>query len=1068
MKLLGNIVSVTPRFQRASRIDSDCKVSNIKGIVVTETHRQVLDFLARNFQGGGAFILTGAYGCGKSTLCLLLSSLLSGQSALAGAAKSAIGAKQANSLRKKILDGQVALRTLSVIGRHENAYTVVRETMIKDRLAPKTLRNNPKSVLAALEKAIAKRGILLIIDEMGKFLEYAAQGNDDAIFLQELAERASRSEGRLLFLGILHQSFAAYADMLPETTKREWGKIHGRFRDIPLQLTRNEQICLLSRAIQTSRLPKKTTETYAKCVKSLPKEIAAVFAGNYCYPLHPLSACLITDIANSGIGQNQRTLFSFISTGEQGGLREFLEAGAKVGDMLYPSQLWRYISESSLAAQSSAFGHRLSIAQDCLEKAQKLGDPLCAEILRFLSVAWIFGRSSLQPTRKLILAAFAPEQSAKEVNAAVCLLLKNSVAIERKIDGRVLPYQGSDFDIEAALASIDRQTLKAYKPLGDRPAIAHRHAIMTGTLRYAHLYLLGSQSKLPPAKEPLAKEFACLCLLLDGTAVPICSDGRVIISAVPENREEICRHLQDLQGLEILLKTPEVSGDAVARNEIRARIEATRSRLNYCMDQAIETAQWKTKDGSIRGRKSLSHMLSDQADKLFENRIKVHNELINRHKPSSAAKTATARLMELLLTGSGKERLGMTGWPAEAGIYESVVKQLGFHKGHKGNWRICTPGNEGIQNLWAETRKAFAGKGQVEIREIHRLWGEAPFGLPEGMQPLLSFLFYLTNRDYLSVYVNGVYQTRTDSEWLILNWLHTRDISLRWSDLSRMPVNTVQMCKQALAAVGVKTAGDCLEIARALVAWADSLPAWTHANTTLSQKAKKLLLQIRKASDPNDLLLEVIPNMVGRQLVSQKSKGPQAQQALIKLLEEIASSYSKMLGEVRTDILRTLRESDDGWAGLKGRFEKLADAPGDRRTCALIRLLCEAESDKNVEDILALAAGASPDSFTETRIKEARIDLDAMLGRILAIELHGAASRKTDMVSIAMVGINGAVRPVVVEGLVSSREKKSIEALYMTIEKAISGSANGMSPGAKLSALLKSISRHGTKRRDNA
>ena len=1071
---LSDIVSIVPRFQRASRIDSDRKAANIGSIVVTETHRQVLEFFARN-SGAGAFILTGAYGSGKSTLCLLLSSLMAEarQKTLSEAARSAIGKREADRLRKRILGEQPGLKTVAVIGRHEQASQAVREAMIAEKIAGKTIRKTPQATIEGLKKAIAKKkgpGILLIIDEMGKFLEHAAKGNDDAIFLQELAELASRSEGRLLLLGILHQSFAAYADLLPEATKREWGKIHGRFRDIPLQLTRNEQISLLASAIQTSQLSVKTKQKYADLCKKLPKEIAEAFAGNSCYPLHPLTACLITDIASSGIGQNQRTLFSFIATGEQGGLREFLETGAEEGEMLEPAQLWRYISESSLAAQSGPVGHKYSVAQDCLEKAQKLGNPLCADIIRFLAVAWIFGRSSLQPTEKLIHSAFAPRNSTRSVNAALALLLQKSIIIKRKIDNRIIPYQGSDFDIEAALASIDRAPAKVYKPLGDRPVIAHRHAIQTGTLRYAHIYLLGTATKIPPAKEPIAKEFACLCLLLDGGSSPTCSDGRIVISATPENREEIRKHMQDLKGLESLLEAPEVAGDAVARNEIRTRIEATSSRLNLCIDQAIENAMWKKGKERLPAKKSLSQLLSDQADGLFEEkkRIAVQNELINRHKPSSAARTATALLMELLLTEAGKERLGMTGWPAEAGIYESVVKSLGFHKKAKGGWKVGVPEDGNIGNLWAETKKMLVGKGQVEIRDIHRFWADAPFGMPEGLQPLLSFLFYLTNRDYLSIYINNVYQARMDSEWLIQNWMHTRDISLYWSDPDKMPVNTIEICRHALAAVGVQASGNCLEMARALVAWSDNLPAWTHANTSFSAKARKLLLQLRKARDPNSLLLEILPQIVGKQLVSEKSKKRQAQQALSGLLKEIDGAYASMLNEVRQDILRALREPANAWGKLKGRFEELTEVPGDLRARALIRRLCDKDSDENIEAILALAAGSAPDSFAETMIKDARIDLDAMLDRILTVELHGAASGKTGMVSIAMVGMNGAARPVVVEDLVGSREQKSIDALCREIEKAIKTSSAGMSRGAKLSALLKSISKHGTKRGNNA
>src|SRR5690606_30643414 len=45
------------------------------------------------------------------------------------------------------------------------------------------------------------RGLALIIDEMGKFLELAAQENADVHVFQDLAEISSRSDGRLLVVG---------------------------------------------------------------------------------------------------------------------------------------------------------------------------------------------------------------------------------------------------------------------------------------------------------------------------------------------------------------------------------------------------------------------------------------------------------------------------------------------------------------------------------------------------------------------------------------------------------------------------------------------------------------------------------------------------------------------------------------------------------------------------------------------------------------------------------------------------------------------------------------------------
>ena len=49
---------------------------------------------------------------------------------------------------------------------------------------------------------------------MGKLLEGAAYEGTDIYFFQELAEIASRSNNRLIVVGILHQAFEEYANRL--------------------------------------------------------------------------------------------------------------------------------------------------------------------------------------------------------------------------------------------------------------------------------------------------------------------------------------------------------------------------------------------------------------------------------------------------------------------------------------------------------------------------------------------------------------------------------------------------------------------------------------------------------------------------------------------------------------------------------------------------------------------------------------------------------------------------------------------------------------------------------------
>ena len=100
---------------------------------------------------------------------------------------------------------------------------------------------------------------MVFIDEMGKVLEGATRDGSDVYFLQQLAEIASRSEGRLIVVGILHQAFEEYAHRLSREMREEWSKIQGRFVDLPVNTAADEQIGLLGRAIESDHNPAEPT-----------------------------------------------------------------------------------------------------------------------------------------------------------------------------------------------------------------------------------------------------------------------------------------------------------------------------------------------------------------------------------------------------------------------------------------------------------------------------------------------------------------------------------------------------------------------------------------------------------------------------------------------------------------------------------------------------------------------------------------------------------------------------------------------------------------------------------------
>ena len=179
-------------------------------------------------------------------------------------------------------------------------------------------------------------GLLLIIDEMGKFLEGAAADGTDIYFFQELAEAASRARGRLVVVGILHQAFEQYASRLGRDARDEWAKIQGRFADVPLIAGVDEVVDLLGRAIVSEQRHPETArsaEAIAQSIRSrrpgTPADLAARL--DKCWPLHPVTAVVLGPMSRRRFGQNERSVFGFLASAEPGGFRDFLREMPQFG-----------------------------------------------------------------------------------------------------------------------------------------------------------------------------------------------------------------------------------------------------------------------------------------------------------------------------------------------------------------------------------------------------------------------------------------------------------------------------------------------------------------------------------------------------------------------------------------------------------------------------------------------------------------------------------------------------------------------------------------------------------------
>jgi len=372
----------------------------------------------------------------------------------------------------------------------------------------------------------------VIIDEMGKYLEGAIDTAIDIHFFQDLAEAANRSDGRLIVIGILHQTFARYAERLGLRIQNEWAKVQGRYVDIPVITATDEVIDLLGAAVSCNVEHKSNfvkAEDVAKVVSirrpGAPLDLAQRL--DRCWPLHPVVAALLGPITRRQFGQNERSIFGFLTSAEPGGFTEYLQ-NTNLNDVhtYEPADLWDYLHmnlESAILASSD--GHRWAQAADAIERSRSSGKGIHERVAKTVAIIDLFHDGSGVAAESSVIAASVADASRSEVRKALNYLIQTSCLVFRRHLNAYAIFEGSDFDIDTKVAArlerMESLNITTLNRLADlRPILAMKHYIDTGTPRWYDTELveltydgISAQARMPSSGS--AGKFILVLPLLD-------------------------------------------------------------------------------------------------------------------------------------------------------------------------------------------------------------------------------------------------------------------------------------------------------------------------------------------------------------------------------------------------------------------------------------------------------------------------------------------------------------------------------------------------------------------------
>lgn len=927
---MSQFVDIAPYYQKSVRLTDDLENTDaLGGYVCLETAKKLLFTMSQQILNTNqrAFTWTGPFGSGKSSLALALANLLVKEKLCDNIAELSL----VDGFQDAFPKDRKGWLVVPVVGSRSSSVSVISQAVEAHTGEPISSQEALFSTLESL--SLSNDGLLLIVDEMGKLLEGAELQGDDIYFFQELAEFVSRAKGRIVLVGILHQSFRQYAkhQNFSERVQHEWEKVQGRFSDIPLVTSSDETIELIGKAVKCDSAINNNAYRVCSDVANFIKTKRYSISDNFhellqeCWPIHPVTAMMLGPASKKQYGQNERSVFGFLSSLETFGFQFFLNRTETNSFESYkPDMYWGYLKENlEPSIVASMDSQRWVLANTSVERSIQKGKELHVSLTKSIAVIDLFKNGTGLCASTSILETLYPEYSDIEIQNALNDLESWKIVIFRRFNDAWSVFEGSDFDFNEALrkelgkGNFDLDNVEKHVRL--HPVVAKKHLHLTGALRWMKISFIDSISlgKKITSFEPNQSEFGQFLLLLDQDELSesvlklLERDESNSVVGIPHNRAEIYDLIQEISALDKIGSHQELSGDSVARKELLERRRVSVERIKHAVSISMVSANWyhhQAIDGECSH--NISQLCSNIADNIYAQTPKISSELVNRDVLSSNSVKARRTLLYRMLESESVENLGMEGYPAEKGLYLTCLKATKIHQfnSKKNQWSFSKPeADSTISFLWEEAMKLInSADRRLNVSIIYDLWRKPPFGVKEGLLPVLFWAFYFANKSKLGLYKEQYYVPDVDEVMLDESLQNIAKFELQGIEITKEREFLLKGVSDVLRNLNYKVAEQAspLEAARALVSLVRRLPNWTRSSRGFSKETLKLRDELGRASDPHKVIFHDITSIYCTDDIDE---------LLVKLqssLKDLVSAYPRLLDDLSALLFKELDEDN--------------------------------------------------------------------------------------------------------------------------------------------------------------
>ena len=971
--------------------------------IITENVRIAAGNIINSFNSGHhSFSIIGTYGTGKSSFILALEDDL----------------KNGNEdiVKRDVLRHVLGYEFMNIVGDYVSLCSLLASKL-------KCHKENVLDALSSYYQQLRKQNkfLIIVIDEFGKILEYAANNNPEKelYFLQKLSEYVNVPSRNIILLTTLHQNFGSYAAKLSEAQRKEWQKVKGRFKEIVFAEPVEQLLYLTAKQINFNRHlsePEKVSfnliYNLGQCSKILNKSLQMKTAEQL-YPLDPISAVCLT-LAIQRYGQNERSLFSFLTAKGNGSISEFEADTTHTYNMarLYDYLTYHFYTAINEMNADSTGWRAITVAVERVETSDLSEEIInhCLNIVKTVGLLNIFFNGIIVDIDFLVTYG-ENALGIVDVKEIIGILENMKVLRYARYKSQYILYEGTNLNLEselfkaASIVSVPQLSVDDIAPyIKQKATVASSTYYKTGTPRYFEYRVFNE----PTIVETNGDIDGCINLIfplsdIEETVKEMSSTkmSGASIYGYFRNTERIIKHLYEIKKLDYVLKNIALD-DKIASTELNNQKSFEVLQLNEAINSSLTDGStiWYFNGESveIQSVRDFNKLLSDVCDIVYWKTPIIRNELFNRQKLSSAISLARVNLLDAMLANSDKEDFCIEGFPPEKTIYYTLFKESGIHcQDNNGQWFLGAPSSENLRSLWdvsVEFINSSVDKPR-KLSELSKILRTAPYKLKQGVIDFwIPIFLYITQQDF-ALYNGSSFVLNINKEVFELIQKRINEFSIKAFRISGVKLEFFKRYRQFLRKDDSITvsADSLIDTIKPFFLFYKRLnPYAKHTNKFDSVYTVKFRNVLSCATDPAKTFFEDLPAALGYKELDNEEFTSQYLDLIRNAVRELNSCYDNLIDRIEEKIVEHLGV-DNNYESYKEimarRYESIDPRILTPKTRAFLgRILAPAETKR--EFIEKLSIVITDKRLDETKDSEEPLLIHQILHMLSELERYSA------------------------------------------------------------------------------